>query len=253
VTHDTAHKAIRNVVFSGARLVVAMLATLCTSALIARDLGPANMGVYGYAMWLVGALGVLANVGLPAAITKYISEFLGSGDAGTAVLVGRRLVRAQFIVALAVSAATACFAFLRTPYRVIIVLAAVMILAQALQQSLTAALAGLQRFDRIALTSIYMGLAQLASVGVAALLHSGVVGMLSATLAGLWMGAWLLHRAVNDCLRLPPDYSVRSAENTDVFRRIIRFSFTISYVLLLDTIVWQRSEVLFLKWFSSLP
>jgi O-antigen/teichoic acid export membrane protein len=254
MTSHTTHKAVRNIFFSGIRLVIGSGAGIFTSAIIARTLGPVNMGVYGYAMWLVGTLGILANIGLPAAITKYVSEFIGSGDTAMAVRVGKRLLLTQLAVAGGLSLLTACFVLLKTQYRGIIVLAAVMLLAQALQQSLTSALAGVQRFDQIALIGVYVGLAQIASVGIAVLLHSGVMGMLWATLAALWMGVWLYYRAVGRCLlRLPAD-SLRHSlpEQPDIFRRITRFSFTISYVLLLDTIIWQRSEVLFLKRYSTL-
>jgi len=254
MSHDTANRAVRNVFFSGIRLSVSMGSTICTSAIVARTLGPANMGVYGYAMWLVGTLGILANIGLPAALTKYISEYVGRGDTVTAAQLGKRLLFMQLALAAGVSGLTACFVFIRSPYRSVIGLAAVMLFAQALQQSLGAALAGVQRFDRMALISIYVALASLASIGVAAVLHAGVMGMLWATLAGLSVTIWLYYRAVDEfLLKLSPRPPNPSPPAPDIFRRIRKFSLTISYILLLDAIVWQRSEVLFLKWYSTLP
>jgi O-antigen/teichoic acid export membrane protein len=251
---DIANKALRNIFFSGVRLAVSAGATICVSAILARTLGPGNMGVYSYAMWLVGTLGVLANVGLPTALTKYVSECIGRGDTATAARLGKRLLLTQLAIAAGVSILTACFWFLKTPYRSIVLVAAVMILLQALQQGLLAALAGIQRFDRIALISLYVALAQVASVGIAAALKSGVMGMLWATLAGLGLGTWLSYRAVDRLLlSLAATPSPALPETPDIFRRIRKFSITISYVLLLDTIVWQRSEVLFLKWYSTLP
>jgi O-antigen/teichoic acid export membrane protein len=253
-SHRRRHSPLKNVLFSGARLVVSAGATICVSAIMARTLGPQNMGVYSYAMWIVGTLGILANIGLPAALTKYVSEFMGSGDTSTAVRIGKRLLRIQLIVGLAVAGLTACLWFFHTPYRSIIILAAVMILLQALQQGFLAALAGVQRFDRIAWISLYAAIAQVASVGIAALLHAGVIGMLWATLAGLTLGTWLAYLAVNRLLlTLPVTPSLSAPATRDVFLRIRKFSITISYILLLDTIVWQRSEVLFLKWYSTLP
>jgi O-antigen/teichoic acid export membrane protein len=245
---------VRNILFSGLRLLVSAGGTICVSAIMARTLGPQNMGIYSYAMWIVGTLGILANIGLPAALTKYVSEFLGSGDRATAVLIGKRLLRTQLIVGLVVSGLTGCLWFFRIPYRSMIILAAVMILLQALQQGLLAALAGIQRFDKIAWISLYVALAQVASVGVAALLGAGVLGMLWATLAGLAVGTWLSYRAVDRLLfKLSASPSFPPPETSNIFLRIRKFSITISYVLLLDTIVWQRSEVLFLKWYSTLP
>lgn len=254
MSHHRPNSPLRNILFSGARLVVSAGATICVSAIMARTLGPQNMGVYSYAMWIVGTLGILANVGLPAALTKYVSEFMGSGDTATAVRVGKRLLRIQLFVGLGVAGLTACLWFFKTPYRSIIVLAAVMILLQALQQGLLAALAGVQRFDRIAWISLYAALAQVTSVGIAALLHAGVMGMLWATLAGLALGTWLSYRAVDTLLlKRSATPQLSAPETTDVFLRIRKFSITISYILLVDTIVWQRSEVLFLKWYSTLP
>jgi O-antigen/teichoic acid export membrane protein len=143
---------------------------------------------------------------------------------------------------------------LKTPYRNVILLAAVMVLLQALQQGLLAALAGVQRFDRIAVVSLYVAIAQVTAVGIAAFLHAGVLGMLWATLAGLAIGTLLAYQAVHGLLlKLAAHPSSPSPEMADLYAQIRKFSLTISYILLLDTIVWQRSEVLFLKWYSTLP
>jgi O-antigen/teichoic acid export membrane protein len=252
MSRDMSHKAAKNFFFSGGRLAISMGATLCTSAIIARRLGPANMGVYGYAMWIVGTLGILANIGLPNALTKYIAEYMGSGDVGTAVRVGKRLLLTQLGVAAGVSVLTACFMLLKSPYRSIIGLAAIMLFVQALQQSLGAALAGIQRFDRLAMISLYVGLVSVASVGMAALLHAGVMGMLWATLIGLGVSIGLYYRDINKLLlSLPVPPSQPLPATSDPFRRIRKFSITVSYILLVDAIVWQRSEVLFLKGYST--
>jgi len=211
------------------------------------------MGLYGYAMWLVGTLGVLANIGLPSAITKYISEFVGRGEEATAARIAKRLLWVQFLVAVSLSALTACFALLNTPYRGSILLAAVMLLAQASQQSLSAVLVGIQRFDQVALAGLYTSIGQILAVGLAAFLHASVIGMLWATLAGLWIGVGFSYRyAYRFCSLLPSASPPERTLPRDLFRRIMKFSMTVSFVLLLDTIVWQRSEILFLKWYSAL-
>jgi O-antigen/teichoic acid export membrane protein len=254
MSSDIAGRVVRNIFFSGVRLAVGTGAAVCTSAIIARTLGPEATGVYSYAMWLVGAVGAFANLGMPAAITKYVSEYLGRGDAEAAIYVGKRLLIAQVLVALGVSGLSACLAFLITPYRGIVVLVAIMMFAQSVQKGLAAALAGVQRFDRLALIGLYVGLAQVTAVGVAAYMHAGVVGMLWATLSGLAVSAWLCYRAACPFLSRPaPGDPLSTHGGSKVFRGIAKFSITISYILILDTIIWQRSEVLFLKWYSTLP
>src|SRR6476661_4316800 len=191
MSSETTNKAIRNVFFSGIRLAIGVIATVCTSAILARTLGPTNTGLYGYAMWLVGTLGVLANLGLPVALTKFVSEYMGRGDSATAARLCKRLLMTQLAVACGVSVLTACGVIFKTPYRNILLLAASMVLFQALQQGLFAALAGLQKFDKIAMVSLYVALAQVISVGIAALLHASVLGMLWATLVGLAIATWI--------------------------------------------------------------
>lgn len=249
---EIANKAVRNFLFNGGRLAITMGATVCTSAIIARTLGPTNMGVYGYATWIVGTLGILANLGLPGALTKYIAEYTGSGHLATAARVGKGLLVTQLIIATSVSGLMACFMLLRTPYHDIIGVAAILLFVQALQQSLSSALAGLQRFDRLALTSLYVALASVASIGIAALLHAGVTGMLWATVMGPAVTILMCYRDVNNfLLRSPQDTSPSMPAVSDPFRRIRKFSLTVSYILLVDAIVWQRSEILFLKAYST--
>lgn len=252
MSREIANKAVKNFFFNGGRLAITMSATVCTSAIVARKLGPANMGVYGYAMWIVGTLGILANLGLPGALTKYIAEYLGSGDPGTAARVGRGLLVTQVIIAAGVAGLMACLTFFHVPYREIIGIAALLLFAQALQQSLGSALAGIQRFDRLALISIYVALASVASVGIAALMHAGVVGMLWATFLGLAVTIVLYYRDVHKFLLQLPQAPARPVSDAiDPFRRIRKFSLTVSYILLVDAIVWQRSEILFLKAYST--
>lgn len=247
-------KAFRNVLFNGIRLVITVCATLCTSAIIARTLGPDKMGLYSYAMWLVSALGILANLGLPATLAKYISEYLGRGDAVMAARLGRQLLLTQLAAAVCLSVLTGCFMFLKTPHRFVIGFAAVLLFFQAIQGGLSAALAGVQRFDTIAFITLYVAIVQVALVVFAASLHSGVIGMLWATLGGLALGTWLHYRAVyRSLLRLAGSSSQSSTDTPGISGRIRRFSLTLSYILFVDMIVYQKSEVLFLKWRSTLP
>jgi len=83
-------------------------------------------------------------------------------------------------------------------------------------------------------------------------LHAGMErGELSEERRSAFLGALV------DCHAMAVKAGLRGIaavpETPDIFVRVRKFSITISYILLLDTIVWQRSEVLFLKWYSTLP
>ena len=94
----------------------------------------------------------------------------------------------------------------------------------------------------------------MALTGVAGLLHVGILGMLAATLRGIVGRNLLSYRAVKKCFfSLGSETLPALPQTKDAFNRVMRFSFTLAYILVLDAIVWQRSEVLFLKWYSTLP
>ena len=230
-----------------------MLAAICTSVVVARTLGPTSMGVFGFTLWLVALLGILANLGLPSAAAKYISEHLGRGDPEAASNVGRRLLLTQLLLALVVAgiAAMAAAAFGRS-YKPVLLIGAVLVLPRAVQEALAGSLAGAQRYDRMALVSFCIAVAEVVSVLLAAASHSGAVGMVAAILVGDTAGLAVGFFAVRKALLWPSSAFNKGAMNKE-FHRVRKFSWTVSYILILNAVVWQRSEVLFLKWFSSLP
>lgn len=248
-----ARRALANTALSGARFAAVLAANLATSVFIARGLGPAGTGAYSFAYWLAGTLALLAGVGLPATVTKYVSEFLGRGEAELARALGRCLIRwaVASAIALAVAGAAAAAFLLHGDQRVLVWLAVALLVPQAVQQIATAGLAGWQRYDRIAWLSLYGATAQVALVAGAWALGAGLVGMLSATLAGAIVWAVLAYAV---CARVgwrgesaaPPD-ALRAP-----MRRARRFWWAAAYTVVLDVVIWQRSEILFLKWCSPL-
>ncbi len=249
-----ANRAIRNLFYSIFRLLVGVASTICTSAVIARTLGPTDMGSYGYIMWLVGTAGVFANLGLPAALTKYLAEHVGRNESFMAARIAKRLLTVQLGMATLLGGATGCLMWFGTTQRGMIAVAVALIFTQALIQSLVASLAGIQRFDRIAKISIYLAISQMVLATSAALAHAGVVGMLWTTFAGSIAATWLYYYQVSSLVfRSAAQTCNTRTQPPETYPKIIKFGLTISYILVLDTIVWQRSEILFLKWYSTLP
>ena len=253
MTGNLGQKVARNTLYNGMRQAAVMLAAICTSVVVARALGPTNMGVFGFTLWLVALLGIVANLGLPSAATKYISEHLGRGDPEAASHIGRRLLLRQLLLAIVVvgAAAMAAVAFGRS-YKAVFLIGAVLVLPRAVQDALAGSLAGAQRYDGMALVSFCVAVAEVACVLSAAALHLGIVGIIAALLAGDTAGLTFGFLAVRKSL-LWPSTAFRKGKLDQEFSRIQKFSWTVSYVLILNAVVWQRSEVLFLKWFSSLP
>ena len=74
----------RNTGWYGLENVISFVVTLFTSIAIARTLGPSKMGYIIYVMWIASVVSSLGGMGIPATTRKYMAEFLGMGDRGTA-------------------------------------------------------------------------------------------------------------------------------------------------------------------------
>src|ERR1700756_3320831 len=74
----------RNTGWYGLENVVSALVTLFTSIAIARTLGPSKMGYIIFVAFISSVATSLGGLGIPATTQKYMAEFLGMGDRGTA-------------------------------------------------------------------------------------------------------------------------------------------------------------------------
>jgi len=74
----------RNTHWFGFETAVSFIITLSTSIAIARDMGPTKMGYITYVIWIASVVGNLGGMGIPTTTRKYMAEFLGGGDRGTA-------------------------------------------------------------------------------------------------------------------------------------------------------------------------
>ncbi|HEX7425330.1 MAG TPA: oligosaccharide flippase family protein [Terriglobales bacterium] len=247
-----ARQTFRNTVFNALRMSVSLLSSLLLSVIIARKLGPFGMGLYGYAMWCVGVLSFLGTLGIPAAVTKYTSEFIGREQLDTAAAAYWGLLRSQLWLTLGVSLAAAAVGFILFPHVGWRTLSAVVLLgfAQAVQMGLAGLLAGFQRYGRIAFASVISSLCSLVLVVFALAWKGSLAAILTASGLAVLVNSWL---CAAQALRQHPGRHPAKDLSDEVIRRIRRFTLLESYDLFLDMIVWQSSEVVFLKWFSPLP
>src|ERR1039457_2559184 len=74
----------RNTGWYGLESAINSFVTLFTSIAIARTLGPSRMGYFIYVSWITTVVSSLGGMGIPATTQKYMAEFIGMGDRGTA-------------------------------------------------------------------------------------------------------------------------------------------------------------------------
>lgn len=75
---------VRNTGWSGLESVFSAVVTLFTSIAIARTLGPSRTGYIIYVSLISSFVSNLGGIGIPATTQKYMAEFIGMGDHGTA-------------------------------------------------------------------------------------------------------------------------------------------------------------------------
>lgn len=245
------HTVAGNTLWYGLELVVGIAAAFLISIPMARILGPERLSYFTYLQWLTNVGGMLGMAGLPAMTRKYMAEHLGRGDAATASSIYHASLRLQTWLALGVLAAGAAigFRFARPGYGPIaaLLLAAVAaklignipssanMAAEDMRANFLASLAG--SFSGVVLVNLSL----LRGWGLAAIAAS------LATSAAAEMTAKLLvaRRAVlpDSGRGIPPELRAR----------IRTFSGQALALLAIQIVVWDRSDLLFLKWLGNDP
>jgi O-antigen/teichoic acid export membrane protein len=89
----------RNTGWSGLETAVNSIVALFTSIAVARTLGPAKNGYIVYVSFIAYVVSSLGGLGIAATARKYMAEFLGQGDRGTARYIYWRTLLLQTILA----------------------------------------------------------------------------------------------------------------------------------------------------------
>jgi O-antigen/teichoic acid export membrane protein len=85
----------RNAAWYGLENAITFIVTIFTSIAIARTLGPSKMGYIIYVSWIASVVSSLGGIGIPATTRKYMAEFIGGGDRGTARYIYSRTLLLQ--------------------------------------------------------------------------------------------------------------------------------------------------------------
>ena len=242
---------LRNTLWFALENLVSFGASLISSILIARALGPTRMGYVVYVLWIVNICGSLGGIGIPATTRKYMAEFLGSGRRDAARHVYRTTLLAQLCTATVATAGALVWVLhdVQPGYRLASILLILSIwpsmvnsisaFANIATEDLSANLPG-----SLASTVVFFALTLLTIV-----LHWGVVGV-AVSMLGMRLVDFLV-RFVPTFLRIQRWKPDRTEIPADLRQRMRSFALQSLTGMLLTLIVWDRSEVLLLKHFSS--
>lgn len=240
---------LRNTVWYGLVTVLGLGVGLAMSVVLARGLGPARMGDYSYLLWAERTICALATLGFALATVRYAADSLARGNASLAWGFVRLFLRWQLLSTAIVTATAlplvlwAAPADLRWPF-VALLLALFPATAETVY---TNALYGAQRYDLTARNSTLKMTLHLLTATAAVVMGGDLLGIVLGMTAGTVVSLILQRRRVR---ALYP-----SAETGDVpaamMPEVYGFLVPLAMVVVLDALVWDRSEVFFLRLYTS--
>ena len=240
----------KNTGWYGVELAIENILTLFTSIAIARYLGPEKMGYIIYVAYLASIVGSLGAVGIPATVQKYMAEYLGQGDRGTARYIFLRTLVLQTILASLATTGVILWVLsdASAENRLASILIALSIWPQMVNAVPAMANAAAEDLYRNMPASVISILVFFFGIAATVVFHWGVIGVGASMLAT---------RSVDFLVRFIPTFRwIFSWETTHVYpeglqKRAVDFAWKSLITMGLGLVVWDRSEFFLLKYLCS--
>ncbi|MGC4053289.1 MAG: oligosaccharide flippase family protein [Paludibaculum sp.] len=241
----------RNSFWYGIETVLDVFVALATSIPLARAIGPERLGYYSLVVWIGNMSALLGSLGAPAAARKYIAEFLGKQQGGQARAVFEYTFKAQLYSSLGLSALAlmAAMKFGDPAYRIVTycvvgtILPGMMLMipaqanqaAENMKANVPATILSQLIYTGAVWLSLMMGW-ELTGVSVGVLFYKWVEFFMRYVPARRWIAS-LPEEPLDPELRV----------------RLRSFSIKSIFLMLLNILVWNRSDLIMLRWLSSDP
>ena len=242
---ETTATVARNTFWGGFEAIAALLATFLTSIAIARTFGPAKLGYYNFILLLTSMSASLGSLGIPATTGKYMAEYLGKGERGIARAVFFRTLMAQSALAILLALAGVALAVtvLDPSYRLISVILLLGMVPQMIAYVPSAANNAAENVRKNTHGSVAGMTAYVVGVILSLLLGWDLMGVAVSTLLCHMIEFSMKTWSVVSWVRAVPAAPLPS----ELRARMFGFSGQSSILLVLNLVVWERSDVLFLK------
>jgi len=239
---------VRNTFWYGVVTAIGLVAGLLMSVVLARGLGPARMGDYSYLLWLMRTITAVATLGYALATVRYTAEALAQDDRPRAGALLRLFIRLQATTTAIVAVLLAPVVWLLAPLDLRWPL--LVFLASLFPSTLEAIYAhgayGAQRYDLTTRVSTIKMALQFLATTMAVALGGDILSIVVAGVFGTAISCMLQRQRA---LALYPERSVPLPRA--VLGELRGYLLPLSIVALLDTVVWDRSEVLFLRLYAT--
>ena len=222
--------------------------TLVSSVFIARALGAEGLGQLTLITFTAATLGTLLTLGFPSSVVRHVAESIGEGRPESLAHLYRWAWRWAWAAAGVAAGSVWLVALLGAQPRAAWLLAGVASAGLVLHQVPSVLLIGARRWRDAIIVGTTTGLISLI-VRIAVLLGGGgVVGMVAidavTAVVNVVLTGVLARRVVNELSGNP-------REEPALIRRTVRYGLIASISTVITWIVFRRSEVFFLEYFST--
>jgi O-antigen/teichoic acid export membrane protein len=236
----------KNTGWYGLENIINSVLTVFTSIAIARTLGPAKMGYIIYVTWIASMISDLGGLGIPSTTRKYMAEFLGRGDRGTARYIYLRTMLLQAGLATLATGGLILWVLRDASgeYKLasaLVVLSIWPAMVNSISAQANVAMEELARNLPASAISIFVFFLMILATVV---FHWGVVGV---------GASMLLMRLADFLVRVFPTmkriltWDSAHVQSTGLRNRMLTFAWQSVVSMIAATIVWQRSEFILLK------
>jgi O-antigen/teichoic acid export membrane protein len=235
---------IRNTFWYGVVTFIGIAVGIVMSVVLARGLGPTRMGEFSYVLWATRTLAALATLGFAVSTVRYTASALAQGDRPLAWGIVRLMRRQQIVVTLLVVAVTLPLVHLFAPesMRWALVVMALGLFPLTMEHISSNAVYGANRYDLTAQTSTIKMTLQLGAAIAALALGFDILGLAVGHMAGTLVSSTIQARRAQSIYPREP-----APVPAEMQREIRAYLIPLSVVVVLDMLVWDRSEIFFLR------
>lgn len=247
----------RNGVLAVLDLAAGLFTGIIASVLVGRALGPSKLGEYNFLVWGITTVSLLASRGVPVTMWKFASEHRGGGRLEQAHTLVRASVWIQATLALFILVCALGWLILFTgPAERTYALPALLALAPAfLISALNSAIALYEDMTWNVIPSLISTALNFAIVLLTLYYDWGLPGLawslLLPRLVDFAVRYYGFHRIYGHLLFQGGHIYSLAGISDDERRRFARYTGQVTLLMVVQAILWSRSEVWFLKRFRS--
>jgi O-antigen/teichoic acid export membrane protein len=245
---------IKNYFYNGLAVALTTIAAILASIVLARTLGPEKWGIYGQIGWLISIAVTLFGGGLAYTAMRFLGTYSLADSSTERSKILLWLVLAQLLLVF-----PGCLLFLLFAPQInnfmgwhldprLIQVSSLGILALSSFVLGSAMLRGIQKYRSLAIISVLSSLITLGTIAVV-LRYPDVGVLIAATAVGQLLLVPLFIYLLWD--RSSSGRQLGSTHLPTIWRIMIRYSFLVYLTVLVDQVVWQRSEIFFLGQLSD--